>query len=168
MVKCSQCGLLGARSSLTRQIIEAESVFREEGSIPNAPQPGGGGGMPSIDNLPVCLARKRNFRELAHGKAGPNSLRPLLSETHDCDSFIEWQQGFSPKEHAELKQLDEQREWQRKCEKDQAERDRKWRQEDVDRANTALIQARRHHWMNLIVFGLLITMINVLVAFLAK
>jgi hypothetical protein len=50
-------------------------------------------------------------------------LHNVISQERDCKGFVEWQQGFTPKEHREM--LD--RKWQMEFEESVRKSNRKWR-----------------------------------------
>jgi hypothetical protein len=76
-----------------------------------------------------------------------HDAKTVIERERECAAFKEWVQGHSPKEHYEMKLLQEQREYER--ERDKAQRD--WelkrleleRQRDKDERDWRLKQARR-------------------------
>jgi hypothetical protein len=128
MVQCSKCGLVGTQSEKHGGSVEVGRQFRETGELP----PGD-----FYDHCEVlCFARrKRSFPR------NPEPRKGALHEERECPGFLEWQPGFSPKEHVEMNLLEQQRaredERDRRLEKwqrDQAEENRTY-QECQDRRN---------------------------------
>jgi hypothetical protein len=93
---------------------------------------------------PLCFAQvydlRNEFMEITHRKnpthESPDveSVRAVIHEDRDCDSFVKWRQGSTPKEHQEmidrdrlLKLQEEQRNNDRKWQAEREEADRKWR-----------------------------------------
>lgn len=135
---CAECGLLGLRDTMHRGIVEAEADYRKTASIPSVPTLQRSG-IAAYGDLPVCLARKKVFDSVTKDKRTAE-----LSKRFRCPSFVEWQQGFSPKEHMEMqfqqKLIDAQRdrdEADRKWREQQAEAERRWRESQ---------SLREHDW----------------------
>lgn len=167
MVRCEICGLLCIRARNTRELIEVEKSIRDEGVIPKSTDAIHRQSLPISDPFPICFAQvpiNAEYQERIdkHQKLSDSvrqgTFREIITKDRKCDElgcFIEWMQGFSPKEHVEMNMLENQRQWQRQMEldaqkwrEDQAERDRKWRQEDA-RA------IERRHLVNLAVTALI-------------
>jgi hypothetical protein len=99
------------------------------------------------DRKPICFVRATTFQP-DPSMVDPDDSRLTdrgaffldLTRNRECEKSRIWEQGYSPKDHAEMQQQDAIREWQKKCEDDdrawrasQAERDRQWRIEDQKR-----------------------------------
>jgi len=140
MVKCSECGYLSLRNIETRNLDEAEQVFREWGKIVGVRRsfPSQIEGTPFHvddgvtsyihDGLPICFARSHNltssFRELiSKDYETDKAIIEIINKEWDCTLFTKWQQGFTPKEHREMMDKKEMLEWQATRE----DNDRKWR-----------------------------------------
>lgn len=117
-VKCANCGFLAFReTSRSRQLREAEDGPRRGGMLPMDAK----GGF-YVDEYPVCFVRAINFHQLIGQSCIEENRRTELRKPRDCDQFIAWQQGFTPREHYEMRLLDEERRWQKQKE----EADRAW------------------------------------------
>lgn len=131
-VKCADCGYLAVRHRTTRQLYDAEESLRVNGELPILDNRGY-----VYDEWPVCFVRAANFRvEMEDNSATPHRKR-VLNQPRECDQFTPWHQGFSPKEHVEMKMLDEQKQWQR----DEAAEQRRWQERQTE-------LAEKHHRVN--------------------
>ncbi len=111
---CVDCGYLAIRDVQSGLLVEVEDSIRSKGLI-NA-----GGYQGWLQKYPTCFVRAANLQdEWAHEvHAGQASNAPpavsvqavIQKPDRNCESWVEWQQGFSPKEHREM--LD--RRWERK------------------------------------------------------
>lgn len=168
-VRCADCGLLGLRSVRTREIVEAEESVRE------------GGGMPSnnsgwfYDEMPICLKRVLNFSKVV-GRGGDFHGRraTVLTERRECAEFTDWQQGFTPKEHAEMLQEKVRLEWQKQREEadrawreTQAQQAREWRKEDEAQEREDRNNERTWKLMELAVMGGIVTVVSAVVQIIA-
>lgn len=137
MVKCKDCGYVGAREFQTRILLEVDEGFREQAER---------GHVMSNKTLyfgkPICAAMVFNLGSEVAGDGRDDTLA-ILHMNRNCDVFTSWQQGYSPKEHLDMNLLKEQQaaeqsrreqeqEWQRQCDAD----DRKWREEQERVAET--------------------------------
>lgn len=139
MVKCIECGLLSLRNIETRELDEAEETFRQwgRGTAVKWSYPVQIGDTPFCEedklsryihaSLPICFARNGDFS---------SQLKELIIENYDadkvvlmvigkerhCEAFIEWQQGFTPKEHREMTD----RKYMIELEDKRRKNDRKW------------------------------------------
>jgi hypothetical protein len=132
MVKCSECGFLSARNTETRVLEEIESKSRQDGNI----------GKQRYVLIPVCFVMAASFDEEAEelrrlpeyaGRRNeieehipPNwsaITSTIIHKERQCDSFVEWKQGSTPKEHQEMLDRQEWRNWQEK----QRKEDKRWR-----------------------------------------
>jgi hypothetical protein len=131
MVKCADCGFLSVRNKETRVLEEGEFETRQSGDIRTF----------HYDYLPTCfviafnlakeigeLKQLPKYEEKRDGMGGviwpqySDINREAIQRERDCRSFIQWQQGFTPKEHREM--MD--REWMLKREEERRRNDRKW------------------------------------------
>lgn len=135
-VKCADCGFLAVRHFETRQLLDAEPLFRSRGYIPSVTV-GKGADSRAYDEHPVCFANYINFRtpEEAGISASEGTRRDAVQKERECPHFTQWQQGFTPKEHREMIQQAElmrlQNERDRADREDRAARDR--HQHEADR-----------------------------------
>jgi hypothetical protein len=127
VVKCSDCGYLAARNRDTRELDEVERVFRENGKPPNVTV-AGRNPYCRQEIMPLCFARSFDFVDLYNKLTSrraniEDNIATILNEERHCDSFIEWKQGFTPKEHREMMDRKEMLQWQT----EQKKQDRRWR-----------------------------------------
>jgi len=103
---------------------------------------------------PVCFTQQPYLGEaLAKMNKAANEhdeVRAILHQDIDCDRFIIWEQGFSPKEHWMMEDRDRLRKWQaeredadRRWREQQENKDREWRgrQEFLNRTVTVVAAA---------------------------
>jgi len=128
MVKCAECGFLAVRNPTTGGLEEAGGGFREKGSIPIA-EPYGGRPHPQHEQRPLCFVRCHNLGNeiksaFGTGKNEVGCVMQVIHEERECgESFTEWQLGSTPKEHREMMDRQEWRDWQER----QRKEDRRWR-----------------------------------------
>ena len=103
-VRCSECGYLAVRDG-SDQFREASIGSREKGHI-----------IPGYWSLPYCfIAAIRIDKENSKANDDESRFLNVINTERDCQGFVTWKQGFSPKEHIEMLLLKEQREWQESC-----------------------------------------------------
>lgn len=137
MVKCSECGFLTLREAFTGQLDEVDADFRKTGNPPRRRSVKQIRGIaisaertPYI-HIPICFANATNFRneigELPKGYAEYTAalVLPEIVKERQCSEFMEWQQGFTPKEHREMLDRKEFRDWQSRQEKERL-KERRW------------------------------------------
>jgi hypothetical protein len=140
-VHCTNCGYLSVRNVEDWSLGEAESDYRETGAMSDR-------AAQIYRNLPICFARAANLlqeyertcNERPGGISGPAAvIKFVLHKPRTCTEHIEWQQGFTPKEHLEMKMLEEQR------------------------ASLNREADRNHRWriIELVVMGLIVTAVSV-------
>ncbi len=118
MVKCADCGFLAVRHHSERYLAEVEGNIREGGEWPVQR----GGGIPIYERRPLCFAMSEQIG-VPKDDYSPLDFKEHIHEKKDCKEFTEWQQGFTPKEHREMLDRQEFRDWQEK----QSKSDRLWR-----------------------------------------
>ncbi len=134
MVKCADCGFLAARNRTTRELDEAEGLFREYGTAPIVYDKTGRNPYAGWEQILVCFARSHDLGgEVAEfgAKDGQKNIAVhyVINQDRECKSFTKWSQGSTPKEHREMMDREEWRKWR----EDREEADRKWRAEqDLD------------------------------------
>lgn len=125
MVQCKKCGCVGARDFLTRILLEVDESFRSDADRGHGPS-----GKVLYFGKPVCAAMAWNLGSEADGDGATDTLQ-ILDRERKCDSFVTWQPGSSPREHVEMRLIEEQRAFQKSLLEEQSVRDRKRRQEDL-------------------------------------
>lgn len=134
MVKCVNCGFLAARNMDTRELEELDGTFREYGRPPLR-RIGGRNQYKGQYDIPLCFVQAVNFYSEVEsmGKLSEPQyeVKSLIEQDRQCDSFVKWQQGFTPKEHREMLDRKEMLKWQARREAS----DKAWRatQEQVNR-----------------------------------
>ena len=78
------------RNRTLYRLEEADRDFRNEGKLPSM----------NFDQRPLCPVRSKDFPQA--------TIQTKINETNQCESPTEWNQGFSPKEHAEMDMFDRQ------------------------------------------------------------
>jgi hypothetical protein len=76
-------------------------------------------------NPAKCFARALPEQERQQALTGSEESFRIIRENRECASFTPWRQGYTPKEHAEMLQNAELREWQQK----ETEKQRAWLEE---------------------------------------
>lgn len=95
-VKCVDCGFLGLRHRMTHELVEAPENYRREGYIPKDKH------QPAYDEAPVCAARAFDFSHLREDR---RQAHDQARSERDCIEYIPWMPGRSPKDHAEMRLL---------------------------------------------------------------
>ena len=104
MKRCVDCGYLALRRLVDGDIVEADTNFRESGLAMLGPER-----QWRCSLEPLCFMRQSQLGAQTRGvKFGTKEVVEAIGNEHDCAAFVEWSQGFSPKEHAEA-ELEAQR-----------------------------------------------------------
>lgn len=137
-VRCANCGFLAVKRRIERTLCEVEGVIRDGGEWPCVASKQHG----VYEDVPICYVQASPLSEEMNGKR----FLDVIGRDRECPAFTPWQQGLSPKEHADMlhnermeaiaegrKRADEERaeqrrgadrEWQASQEQTRAERDR--------------------------------------------
>ena len=184
--RCADCGFITLRNRNTGQLDEVDSDFRETGNPPHLKMPVVGGAamkfalvdMTPYRHQPVCFARAVNLGAERPGTpevlashpdwSSESMLEVLTKPRPDCagsaftSAFTKWQQGFTPKEHREMRDREEKldrEEGSRSGAEGRAEsRDadqRQW-QEAMTKAAEERDDAR--HWREMWIIGVAVTL----------
>ena len=121
-VMCKDCGLLAIRRKDSRELVEVEYGIRHGASMPGGEQIGVP--MSPLDFMhakadkvyvprPFCFAMVPEIDaeaklEVKHPGDREAAFQAIIAKPRDCDSFIPWSQGFTPKEHVEMHLLEKQ------------------------------------------------------------
>lgn len=119
MAKCVDCGYLTVRHYFERNLVEAESKIRKGEQWP-AQQ---GTNLCLYERTPLCFVMANKIGNKSNDYSAME-FRDAICEERNCDYFIHWQQGFTPKEHREMIDRKEMLKWQA----DREDADRKWRE----------------------------------------
>jgi hypothetical protein len=114
---------LALLNATTRELIEADTRYRETGNVPRTVQ---------IEGLPVCFRRAIRFSDDVASHDVDEVLN-AVQQKRDCNQYKAWEQGFSPRDHVEMIREDERR--ARENERDRV--DREWREKQA---------ALEHEW----------------------
>ncbi len=132
MAQCMKCGFVAARDFLTRTMLEVDEGFRKHADRGHGPS-----GKVLYFERPICAAMAFNLSEEATDTSERQTLA-VLSRERECDSFTPWQQEFTPKEHLEMKMLQQQKEWQLEQERKADERHKESLQVVISATNQTL------------------------------
>ncbi len=128
MAKCSECGFLSLRNTITGQLDEVDSLYRANAESPKrgrqSRQGTATGSGDSVDvqpyaGMPFCFVQRhelwRDFKGLgpawktvSHELLPESLILEVINKTRECSpnsesiGFAKWQQGFTPKEHREM------------------------------------------------------------------
>ena len=139
MVKCQDCGFLSLRKHATQELIEATEYTRQQGVL----KPDG-----QCEMVPVCFVKAFNFSKESQPRSGADENNQervrIFTTERDCNSWVEWQQGYTPKEHKEMLDQEALRKWQ----EDRRESDRKFEEEirDGERKWQASVRTDDRKW----------------------
>jgi hypothetical protein len=135
MVKCADCGFLAARLKNERVLVDAEESMRQKWDLPKGKNDKGQG-IEVYEHDPICFVRVPNFRVESGVKL---QATEAVTRERECDRFVLWQQGFTPKEHAEMIQEEARLRWQARRE----DADKEWRDQQEDKAAARHDEAMR-------------------------
>ncbi len=141
MVRCADCGFLAIlQTSPQRGLVEVDRELRD-GNLPALTS--ADGIRLAFRPLPICFLRKfeleqeyRKCQSPGHPNE-PKDFSTVINSQRQCDGFVKWVQGFSPREHHEIIEETELRENQRERE----EADCTWRERQAEQAR------RQARWM---------------------
>jgi len=139
---CAECGYLTIRHRKSRELVEVETGIREGGKIPALEDETNTGAQPVYEKPFLCFMREPQLTADMQSDDYPSyedRCNSVFHRLRECDSWVKWDQGFTPKEHVVNTMLKEQRDWQR----------------DTD--------ARNNRWrvLELVVMGGIVTLISV-------
>ena len=145
MPRCDQCGLLAVRHKATRELFEVEPLVREAWNI--IWEPNNDDGKAIFFGPPVCLAgafSPEETRGLFADWTDSRMALQVIQRERECDQFIPWRQGLTPKEHLEMMtraELQKQGEEQRR-------RDLEWQERQQEKINEwrRQMEAERRAW----------------------
>ena len=100
-VTCDKCGFIGVRNIKTRELEEVEDNQRNTGQPILTRINSLGDTVPRHEKIPECIMQAEDFATLP-----PLSSQPLplfyMQLARQCQHFIKWQKGLTPKEHKEI------------------------------------------------------------------
>ena len=126
MGKCAYCGYLSVRNKDDYSLDEPSIDFREKGQVATTWDDKGRNPHSLHEPIPLCFARQAYLgdatKAIKDRKNPFGEVKKIIQNDNDCKEFIDWQQGFTPKEHREMMDRKKMMEWQMEREKN----DRKW------------------------------------------
>lgn len=141
MVKCADCGYLGVRHIENQTLVSPGEEQRRTGSPPTIEQGGtiGGRTLPVLDTRPVCAVRAFPLDEELLASV---SAKDVMQKDRPCGRSTPWIPGLTPKEHIDMIATQAMLDANLKAQKEQAQRERDWRKEDMKIASDNLKAAR--------------------------
>lgn len=126
-MKCKDCGFLSVRSTVDSSIKEADYNYREKGMVAIGRDERGLNQHAIHEKRPFCILNAYNLgkeilEQIGTGRSEEQSVLDIIQKDRTCGSYIDWQMGFSPKEHREMLDRKLQLDFQLK----QEEANRKW------------------------------------------
>lgn len=95
MAKCAECGYLAVLNRSTQELRDVSDQWRRTGGIPiSGPH----------ECCPYCFVKAFPIEDEMRGAGSAEQDRFLqvIKLERNCQRFISWQQGLSPKEHREM------------------------------------------------------------------
>ena len=142
MVKCVNCGYLAQHvyhGSIPQGFIAVEESSRETGSLPGLPfsisfhqlgEPDLTPEKMNGDRFPTCFCRASQLKQeidtryneikSSKGIGYADAVKDIINKEKPCKQFVDWERGFTPKEHREMmdrKRLLEQEEQRKKSDR---------------------------------------------------
>jgi len=109
MAKCSECGLLCGRDTATGELKHVDVATRQSGKFP--PHRSAPDGKRWYSERPTCFVLAAVLDDPDQSPE-PDVVLGIINADRDCPRFTPWRHGFTPKEHAEMLQMNEMRQWQ--------------------------------------------------------
>jgi hypothetical protein len=172
MARCIECGFLCVRNS-AGDLAEVPDFVRRDWDTRQYAF------WDKHHQIAICLACALPEEERQVVQAGTKDSQKVIEKERECASFMEWQQGLTPKEHREMQNADRLREWQRKIEEaDRAYRDEqrqkdldreeRWRREERGDRDKRDKDTRRQFWLTLIIGMILIPLLAAILQIISK
>ena len=167
-VKCQDCGYLAVRNQQTRALAETEEVMRQSGEPPPVfvlPHPGRNAVL-IYERTPVCFVREFDLPVEAGLADDARAFLNVIRQERVCPKWTQWFQGFTPRDHKEMIDAREQRDWQEaRRREDIAYRDEQRRSDlerDERREKTARSQFRLTFWVGMAVIPITLVVLAAL------
>jgi hypothetical protein len=133
MAKCSECGFLALRNTETRELDEAEEAFRRDGKVIEVTRAYASKVWDKSsflheqvlshnihEELPLCFAGEVDLRQgfkvldtkyksINTPRVNEATVQEIVVKERECKAFTKWQQGFTPKEHKEMIDKEQER-----------------------------------------------------------
>lgn len=128
--KCIDCGRLGLREQKgERQLREAEKTWRDTGDFSAVPML-----HSAYRTAPECGLNMLKFSHV------PEEIREQINQDRECPEYIKWRPGRTPREHDEMKLLEETEKINKRYRDEDREEARKNR--EADNARQSAFEAR--------------------------
>ena len=121
MAKCIDCGMFAWHNNKSTRPLEVPFEWRNVGEALHQT-------VSAYAVRLLCLAEKETF---PRNFPRDPKCSELATKNHECEEFIKWRQGFTPKEHMEMRLSQELVESERKWREAQAEYERRWHGEQA-------------------------------------
>ena len=155
-VQCAKCGFLTAMHIESRQLLPAEPLLRDHGSLPQRSV--NYLAVPIYEDSPVCYKQKFNLREEIQTPANDERRKACVQKERHCDTFIKWHPGLTPQEHSQMSMVLEAQQKAREAEQRESAfreateaRLKEWRDDDVARQDKLEANVDRRHQATLLV-----------------
>jgi len=99
-VTCDKCGLIGVRNIKARELEEMEDNQRKTGQTEKLRINSLGDIEPQHEKVPECIMQAQDFAAIPFLSTHPSPLFHMQFP-RQCQYFMPWQKGFTPKEHHE-------------------------------------------------------------------
>ena len=106
MRNCADCGYLSVRNRADYGLVEPDIDFRRKGIVATGYNDEGQNPHPLHAPIPLCFAMQPYLggatKNIQDRKNPSDEVKKIIQADNDCREFIDWQQGFTPKEHREM------------------------------------------------------------------
>ena len=124
-VQCRNCGFLSVRDFKSRELLEVDETMREKWELHVIPNDE----VDLCKQHPLCATLAALFAREIGTRPGyvidKKAVVAVLKKDRECETFIQWVPGFSPKEHMKMHIEEMTDKWQ----EEQRRRDEEWRAE---------------------------------------
>src|SRR5215204_3285386 len=136
--RCDDCGYLAVRDRGTRELFEVDGGARKTWALPMLP----GNQFDKYEVAPICFVQAADLEDECGNDR--SKVLPVIQSDRRCERFVDWKQGYSPRERADMVYAEEVR---RRAD-GQKEQDRAWYEKLRAEQNAFLAteQVKNHEW----------------------
>lgn len=138
MARCAECGFLAVRDLQTRELAEVEEGMRMKWELPQIL----GTSTNRYHEYPLCLVQATNLTRDCGDPYHPDAVRQALWMDRRCDQYLQWRQGFTPKEHVEMRHAERMEQIAEARKRGDEERAEERRRADQSRQDELLARQR--------------------------